>query len=254
VIAEPADYDPADFRNSPPWEQSWAYLYGQLPNGKFELNQHPWGADLPGINYGYPTATRAERSKIDTLYRNRALGYLYYLQTELGMSSLGLCPEDYPETDGFPESLYVREARRMIGCAYMKECDVTLAFERPVFDPIAVGDYPMDSHAVEPLSDSDAKHRGEGEFWLANHTPRYHVPLGVILPKDTPGVIVPTAVSASHVAYGTLRMEPVRMQMGQAAGILATAAVQMGIEPTEAASADSVREYMASIPPICDPT
>lgn len=232
TIPRPDGYDPRDYRYSPEWELSWAFQYGRLPNGKFELNQHPWGGDLPGINYYYPTASRSERKRISPLHLNRALGYLYYLQIELGMKSIGLCEEDYPETGGLPESLYVREARRMIGRTFMRECDITLSADRVVEHPIAVGDYPMDSHATAPALDPNARHRGEGEFWLVKHTPVYRVPLGVILPRSTLGMIVPTAVSASHVAYGTLRMEPVRMQMGQAAGVLAAVAVQTGLDPS----------------------
>lgn len=230
TIARPDHYDPDDYRHSPPWEESWAYLYAALPNDKYELNQHPWGGDLPGINYNYPTATPDERASIVGLYRDRALGYLYYLQTELGKRSIGLPEDEYPESEHIPPVLYVREARRMIGLATMTEADVTRGTAE---QSIAIGDYPMDSHATQPLDDPTAKHRGEGEFWLVRHTPVYQVPLGVILPDGVPGLIVPTAVSATHVAYGTLRMEPVRMAMGQAAGIVAALAVGRKADPTD---------------------
>ena len=233
TIPEPPDYDPDNYKNTPPWEESWAYLYAQLPNGKFELNQHPSGTDLPGVNYGYPQASHEERARIAELYRNRALGYLYYLQTELGKRSISLADDEYPDTENFPEVLYVREARRMVGLAFMQESDVTASLARDVPDCIAIGDYPMDSHATQPPEVPNARHRGEGEFWLVRQTPPYRVPLGIILPEGVPDLIVPTAVSASHVAYGTLRMEPVRMSMGQAAGALAASAVTDDVEPSE---------------------
>ncbi len=79
----------------------------------------------------------------------------------------------------------------------------------------------MDSHAVEDLKDPTAKHKGEGEMWLVDFTPWYQVPAGVLIPANVDGLIVSTAVSATHVGYGALRMESVRMSLGQAAGALA---------------------------------
>ncbi|MEN6521575.1 MAG: FAD-dependent oxidoreductase [Armatimonadota bacterium] len=232
-IPKPPNYNPEDYRYSPPWRESWAFTSGRLPNGKFEMNQHPWGTDLPGINYDYPYASPERRAEIDQLYRWRALGYLYYLQNELGMKSLGLADDEYPDNGNFPPTLYIREARRMFGQVSMDESDVTFARERSFTDSIAIGGYPMDSHAAENLADPNARHRGEGEFWLANYTPWYRVPIGVIIPEDTPGLLVPTAVSATHVAYGTLRMEPVRMSLGQAAGTLAAIALRYSTYPDQ---------------------
>ncbi|MEN6370825.1 MAG: FAD-dependent oxidoreductase [Armatimonadota bacterium] len=230
-IPEPPDYNPEDYRYSPPWKESWAFTSGRLPNGKFEINQHPWGTDLSEINYDYLYASSERRAEIDLLYRWRALGYLYYLQNELGMKSLGLADDEYPDNGNFPPTLYVREARRMIGLDSMDESDVTFARERSFADSIAIGDYPMDSHAAENLTDPNARHKGEGEFWLANYTPWYRVPIGIIIPEDTPGLLVLTAVSATHVTYGTLRMEPVRMSLGQAAGTCAALALRYSTYP-----------------------
>lgn len=231
TISEPPNYDPENYRYSPPWRQSWAFTSGRLPNGKFEINQHPWGTDYTEINYDYPYASPERRAEIDLLYRWRALGYLYYLQTEQGLKSLGLADDEYPDNGNFPPTLYVREARRMFGRDSMDESDVTFARERNFTDSVAIGDYPMDSHAAQELRDPAARHRGEGEWWLARYTPWYRVPFGVIIPKGAPGLIVPTAVSATHVGYGALRMEPVRMSIGQAAGTLAAIALRYSAYP-----------------------
>lgn len=231
TIPEPPNYNPEDYRYSPTWEESWAYSSGRLPNGKFEINQHPWGIDLPGINYSYPDGTPEERERIALLYRWRALGYLYYVQTELGQNTLGLADDEYPDNDNFPPTMYVREARRMVGRTGMNESDVTCARDRYYPDSIAIGDYPMDSHATQPPRSPDARDRGEGEFWLVRYTPWYRVPFGVVIPDESPGLLVSTAVSATHVAYGTLRMEPLRMSLGQAAGTLAAMAVRFGVDP-----------------------
>jgi hypothetical protein len=232
-IPMPPNYNPEDYRYSPVWEKSWAVLSGRLPNGKFELNQHPWGTDLPGINYDYPYADVRRREQIAQQYLWRALGYLYYLQNELGLRHLGLAEDEYPDNYNLPLTLYVRGARRMFGRAVMYESDVTCARERYIPTSIAIGDYPMDSHATEVLCDPDAKHRGEGEWWLVKYTPWYRVPLGIIMPEDAPGLLVPMAVSATHVAYGTLRMEPVRMSLGQAAGTLAALSIRYSCYPDQ---------------------
>lgn len=231
TIPKPPNYSPEDYRYSPQWEESWANTSGRLPNGKFEINQHPWGIDLPGINYSYPNGTPEERERIVELYRWRALGYLYYIQTELGQNTLGLAEDEYPDNCYLPHTMYVREARRMIGRDSMNESDVTCAREMYYPNSIAIGDYPMDSHATQPPVSPESRDRGEGEWWLVRYTPWYRVPFGVVIPENTQGLLVSTAVSATHVAYGTLRMEPVRMSLGQVAGTLAAMAVRFCVEP-----------------------
>jgi hypothetical protein len=229
----PPYYNPEDYRCSPAWQESWAYKHGRLPNGKFELNEHPWGSDLPGVNYNYPNAGCRERAEIAELYRWRALGYLHYIQTELGLRSIGLADDEYPDSGSFPPTLYVREARRMIGRSIMDESDISFGPERSVMTSVAIGDYPMDSHAIRMVESPHVKDRGEGEWWLVRYTPWYRIPLGVLIPEDTPGLLVSTAVSATHVAYGTLRMEPVRMSLGQAAGTIAGIAIRYGVYPSD---------------------
>lgn len=232
----PPGYNRLNYVLSPPWEQSWAYLYGRIPPGnKFEVNQHPHGTTLQEVNYRYPTASWEERQRIYQIYKNHVLGYLYYIQTELGQPNLGLAEDEFRDSDHLPPILYVRKARRIEGEVFMKEMDIILARERIRPDAIAIGDYPMDSHAVrrvvvkegEPVP--EMAHMGEGEFWLFQYTPWYQVPYGVLVPKRVEGLLVTTCVSASHVAIGSLRMEPVRMNMGQAAGVAAVLSLQTGI-------------------------
>lgn len=231
TIPQPPFYDKNNYIHTPPWEKTWAYLYGRFPGGKFEINQHPQGSNLPGINYDYPTASWKRRDEIAERYKWHALGYLYYIQTELGLKNIGLAEDEYRDNGNVPPQLYVREARRILGHVLMNESDVWKARERLRPDSIAIGDYPMDSHAVQPKTDWNSPDLGEGEFWLVNYTPWYQVPLGILLPLRLRNVLVSTAVSATHVAYGTLRMEPVRMNMGQAAGATAALALRYDTEP-----------------------
>ncbi len=231
----PPGYNRREYLLSPPWERSWAYLYGRIPNNKFEVNQHPHGTTLQEVNYRYPTASWEERQRIYQIYKNHVLGYLYYIQTELGQPNLGLAEDEFRDTDNLPPILYVRKARRIVGEVTLKEMDIILARERIRPDAIAIGDYPMDSHAVrkvvvpEGQETMELPHMGEGEFWLFQYTPWYQVPYGVMVPTGVEGLLVSTAVSSTHVTLGTLRMEPVRMNMGQAAGAAAVLSLQTGI-------------------------
>ncbi len=231
TIPKPPFYDKENYTRTPPWERTWAYMYGRIPGGKFEINQHPQGSNLPGINYDYPTAGWKRRDEIAERYKWHALGYLYYIQTELGLKNIGLAEDEYRDSNNVPPQLYVREARRIMGHVLMNESDVWKARERLRPDSISIGDYPMDSHATQPKTDWDSPDMGEGEFWLVNYTPWYQVPFGILLPLRLSNVLVSTAVSATHVAYGTLRMEPVRMTMGQAAGAAAALALRYDVEP-----------------------
>lgn len=231
TIPQPPFYNKENYIHTPLWERTWAYLYGRFPGGKFEINQHPQGSNLPGINYDYPTASWKRRDEIAERYKWHALGYLYYIQTELGLKNIGLAEDEYRDNGNVPPQLYVREARRIMGHVLMNQSDVWKARERLRPDSISIGDYPMDSHAVQPKTDWSSPDMGEGEFWLPQYTPWYQVPYGILLPLRLHNVLVCTAVSATHVAYGTLRMEPVRMNMGQAAGAAAALALRYGTEP-----------------------
>ena len=221
TIPKPPGYNREDFIHSPAWKESWAVTSGKLPQNKYELNQHPQGGDLQEINYPYPTGDYATRAHIEQLYRDHVLGYLYYIQTEQGQKQLGAPDDEYRDTGGFPPLLYVREGRRIIGEQMPVESDITnaLTFARP--ESVGLGDYPMDSHAVRVKTEWDRPDMGEGEWWLYKETPWHSLPLGVCIPKGLDNVWVTTAVSSTHVSFGTYRLEPVRMAFGQAAAISA---------------------------------
>lgn len=229
LIDKPNGYDPETYRYSPEWDQTWNATSGKLPNGKFEINTHPFGGDWPGINFDYPVANEQRRREIDAMYRDRALGYLYFLQNERGHKNLGLADDEFLDNGNFPVGLYIREARRVIGERIVTESEVTNARKLHRADSIAIAAYTMDSHAMEDLKDPTRKDKGEGEMYLAPLTPWSQVPYGVMVPRNVDGLLVTTAVSATHVGYGTLRMEPVRMSFGQAAGTAAYFAIARNI-------------------------
>ncbi|MGC8668056.1 MAG: FAD-dependent oxidoreductase [Chthonomonadales bacterium] len=233
TIPEPPGYDPRKYEHAPKWEQTWAVSSGRLPNDKFEINQHPQGSDLQVVNYPYPTASYAQRRRIEELYRRHDLGYLYYLQTVEGHKNLGLSEDDYRDSDGWPQLLYIREARRFKADITLDEHDVAYArwVARP--DAIGIADYPMDSHAVEPKTNWSTPDMGEGEFYLPQWTPWHQVPYGMMIPQRVDNLFVPTAVSATHVAYGTFRLEPIRMEFGEAVGIACWLCRRYGLAPRE---------------------
>jgi hypothetical protein len=229
TIPKPRGYRKEDFSHTPAWKESWAVTSGSMPGSKYELNQHPEGGDLQEINYPYPLGNSQTRARIEQLYRDRVLGYLYYIQTEQGQKQIGLPDDEYRDSGGFPPLLYVREGRRILGEELPVEADITNARRIVRPESVGIGDYPMDSHAVRPKTDWSRPDMGEGEWWLYRYTPWHELPLGVIVPQRLDNVFVTTAVSSTHVSFGTYRLEPVRMAFGQAAGIAALFCIRYGL-------------------------
>jgi hypothetical protein len=233
TIPRPAGYDEARYRHAPPWPRSWNATSGKLPNDKYEINQHPYGSDLQGINYGYPEASYAERRRMESRFRDHALGYLYWIQTGEGRKHIGLSEDDFRAEGGWPSLLYIREARRFEADVVMDESDIMDARKLVRPDAIGIGDYAMDSHATQPKEDPTTADMGEGEFYLPQYTPWHQVPFRIMIPRRVDNLFIATAVSATHVAYGTYRMEPVRMHFGSAAAIGAALCLRHGLLPRE---------------------
>lgn len=229
LIERPRFYDPEIFSPSPEWSKTWNATAGVLPNNHFEVNTHPFGTDWPGINFDYPVANTQRRHEIDAMYQDRALGYLYFLQNERGHKNLGLADDEFLDNGNFPVGLYIREARRIIGEHILAENEVTNARTFHRADSVGVADYPMDSHAMEDLKDPTRKDKGEGEIFLRTFTPWQQLPYSVMVPKRVENLLVTTAVSATHIGYGTLRMEPARMSYGQAAAAAAYLAITRSV-------------------------
>ena len=192
-----------------------------LPDGKMDIN-----IDLVGFNHDYPTASRERRLEIEERLRDFGINWLHYVRTELGHEELGLSTDDYRDTDGMPPVLYVREARRLIGEFTFTEHDAIRVGDRyehrtPLHPTsVTIGDYGLDSHRVGPVGTVSGDQRDSfGGFWQASNP--YQVPFEVMVARRFDNLLVPVAVSASKVGYSTLRMEPVRMNLGFAAGLAA---------------------------------
>ena len=232
TIARPPGYDPKNYVPEPKYSTWWAR--GPLANGKFQLNENMDGTDVTEINWRWVNGSRAERRKIWEQYRDFTLGYVYFRQTVMGEKSIGLTEDEFPENQHFPYYLYVREGRRLEGM-YMyneRDCIRVPGFPRPPLhkDSIAVGAWRIDSHAVSRDTEGYIYLGMEDRFKISAP---HQAPFGILVPKEVDGLLVPMAVSATHVGFQVLRLEPIRVAMGQAAGNAAALCVKQKIQPRE---------------------
>ncbi len=203
-----------------------------LPNNKVDINNNgAFSTDYLGGSWAYPEAGYAERAKIWQAHYDYTAGYLYFLahdpqvpqplQNE--MNQWGLAKDEFIDTSNWPPQLYVREARRMIGEYVMTQRDVQTEASKP--DPVGMGSYGIDSHNIQRVVSKESSVTNEGDTQVP--TQPYEIPYRILVPKrqEIQNLLVPVCVSASHVAYGTLRMEPQYMMMGQAAGVAAKLAI-----------------------------
>lgn len=240
----PPGYDPANYRLA-------GFGAGiSMPGQKTEMNANPAGNELQFINWTWPEATRAERAKLYETFRNHALGFLYYVQHERGWKHLGLPRDEFVDNGHVPYRVFVREARRIEGEAMMDEADVNPFLTRRGLvpelrpDTIAIGHYAIDSKPVLPKTDASTPEKGPGDFFLANIAAPFQVPFGAIVPRQVEGLLVPVALSATHVAFSAVRMDPTWMALGQAAGTAAALAVRGKIDPRHVPVRDLQRELI----------
>ena len=228
LLQPPPGYDPQRYK----WNPQKPYL----PNAKIDVLGINWGNDFNGPNYAYPEAGWEERAKIGRQYRDYALGYLYYIQTVGGQPNLGLADDEFTDNGNFPYRLYVREARRIQGLYRLTESDIHKdlrgnGFRGPLHrDAVAIGLYEMDSHNVQDPTSRESRCSGEGAINLVDVTGPYQIPYGVLVPKNREGLIVPVAISCTHVAMTTVRMEPVWSALGEAAGEAVALALEQGVK------------------------
>lgn len=191
------------------------------------LKSHMNSPILPGQNAAYPEASWPERQKIIERHKNFALGLIWFLQNDESMKSKwtqfrewGLAKDEFPDNDHIPYEMYVREARRLVGRHVITEHDGMMAKDyarAPIhFDSIAVTDWYMDSHAC--TTDSRPGFKYDGKLILTEESRPMHVPYRALLPQGVDNLLVPVCLSSTHVAWGALRLEPVWMQTGEAAG------------------------------------
>jgi len=208
-------------------------------NGKSTFN----AAILPGENHAYPDAPWPEREKIIERHKNFALGLMWFLQNDESVPSakredyrrIGLPLDEYPDHGNLPYELYVREARRIVGRHVFTELDNRLApgqgRTRVYRDSIAFTDWSMDSH--DCTTDRRPGFAYDGKLILTEESRPAQIPYRTLLPKGVDNLLVPVCLSATHVAWGAVRLEPVWMQTGEAAGLAAALAQRKGTLPAK---------------------
>lgn len=200
--------------------------YGRLPNNKYMINWPMQGNDY---YLNLIEMCREERALALKAAKNHTLGFLYFMQHELGLNTLGLADNEYPTPDRLPFIPYHRESRRIHGKVRFTINHITHPFDQPeklYRTAVAVGDYPVDHHhgrytGPDTLPDL--------HFYPI---PSYGLPLGVMIPVEVKDLIVAEkSISVTNIVNGTTRLQPVVLQIGQAAGVLAALAVKnkMGV-------------------------
>lgn len=205
------------------WPVATMITYGRLPNGKYMIN---WPID--GNDYYAQTieASPEERAAALSRAKNFTLGFVYFLQTELGLRNLGIADDEFPTDDGLPMIPYYRESRRIEGEVMFTVDHAARPYDQPeklYRTGIAVGDYAVDHHHYRY---PDWRSLPELHFYPI---PSYNVPLGSLIPKNIDNLVVAEkSISVSNLVNGTTRLQPVVMQIGQAAGALAALAASTG--------------------------
>jgi hypothetical protein len=221
------------------FDSGWREVFQKfdpIPNRKTDTNNHgPFSTDNIGMNYDYPEASYERRAEIIKEHEDYQKGLMYFLahdekvpiEVREEMAQWGLAADEFTDNGNWPHQIYVREARRMVGETVMTELEIQGI--KPVENPIGMGSYTMDSHNIQRYIKPDGFVQNEGDIGVHPQEP-YQIDLGSILPKksECTNLIVPVCVSSTHIAFGSIRMEPVFMILGQSAGTLAAAALDEG--------------------------
>jgi hypothetical protein len=243
-IEPPPNYDPAQYEllgrylealvaagHKPTLSQFWNPIW--MPNHKTDINNNGgFSTDFIGMNYDYPEADYATRERIAKAHENYIRGFLTYLATSprvpenmrREMQQWGMAADEFTETGGWPQALYVREARRMIGAYVMTEKNCR--YQETITDSVGLAAYNMDSHNCQRIV-KNGRVENEGDVQVPPMKP-YPISYRALTPKaeQCENLLVPVCLSASHIAYGSIRMEPVFMILAQSAATAASLALQ----------------------------
>jgi len=214
------------------WRETF-HKFDPIPNRKTDVNNHgPFSSDNIGKNYDYPDGSYERRKEIiseHTLYQK---GFYWFLKSDPRvpeevrerMALWGYAKDEFTDNGGWPYNIYVREARRMVSDFVMTENEVL--GKAPVNRAIGMGSYTMDSHNTQRYVTEEGFVQNEGDIGV--HTPPYQIDMGSILPvkEQCSNLLVPVCLSCSHIAFGSIRMEPVFMILGQGAATLAVISIE----------------------------
>ena len=237
----PEGYDPRQYElllriYAAGWRETFQ-KFDPVPNRKTDSNNHgPFSTDNIGFNYDYPEASYERRREILKEHETYQKGWLYFIandprvpkDVQEEMRRWGLPKDEFTDNGGWPHQIYVREARRMIGAFVMTEHE--LLKSRPTPDSVGMGSYTIDSHNVQRYITPDGGVQNEGDIGVSTGGP-YAIAYGALVPKrgQADNLLVPVCVSSSHIAFGSIRMEPVFMVLGQSAATAAIMASEAGV-------------------------
>lgn len=238
-ITQPKDYDASRYElllrvlEKAPAGNLWGFLkFDLMPNGKTDINNNgPFSTDMIGMNYNYPEADDATRKKIIYDHEVYVKGLLYFIghdermpeHLRREMLKWGYPKDEYTDNDHWSPQLYVREVRRMVGAYVMTQANCE--GRETVTDAAGMAAYTMDSHNCQRLV-VNGMVKNEGDVQIGGFGP-YPVSYRAIIPKaaECRNLLVPVCLSASHIAYGSIRMEPVFMVLAQSAATAAVVAI-----------------------------
>jgi hypothetical protein len=239
---KPSNYDERRFellfRNFEAGDHQFPMKPDMMPNGKTDTNNNrAFSTDYLGGNYKYPDAGYAERDAIIQDHENYQKGFMWTLQNHprvpdsirKEMAVWGLPKDEFVDNGGWPHQLYIREARRMVSDYVVTEQDCRRV--RLVEDSVGLGSYNMDSHNVRRFVTAEGFVQNEGDVQVSPGGP-YLISYRSIVPKkgQATNLTVPVCLSSSHIAYGSIRMEPVFMILGQSAATSAVLCLEAGID------------------------
>jgi hypothetical protein len=236
-FAKPERYDPSQYELlarvfATGWREAFQ-KFDPIPNRKTDTNNHgPFSTDDIGMSYDYPDASYERRREILAEHERYQKGLMYFLANDPRVpedvraetSRYGLPKDEFADNGGWPHQIYVREARRMVGAYVMTDRDCLDRKETP--DSVGLGSYSLDSHNVQRYVTADGHVQNEGDIGVAAPRP-YEIAYGSLTPRrdECRNLLVPVCLSSSHAAYGSIRMEPVFMILGQSAATAACLAI-----------------------------
>lgn len=223
------------------WRE-WFQKFDIIPNRKTDTNNHgPFSSDNIGRNYDYPEASYERRKEIIQEHEDYQKGLLYFVandprvpqEIQEEFQQWGLAKDEFTDNGNWPHQIYVREARRMIGKFVMTENE--LLKKTPTPEPVGMGSYTIDSHNIQRYVTEEGHVHNEGDIGVGLPGGPYEIAYGSLVPQEgeVENLLVPVAVSSSHIAFGSIRMEPVFMILGQSAATAAAMAIDSGISVQE---------------------
>jgi hypothetical protein len=236
-FSKPAGYDPLQYelllRNFEAGETRSPLAPVMMPNRKTDVNNnHGFSSDNIGMNYEWADGNYATRERLLAEHLAYQQGFLWTLvsnprvpeKIRNEVSRWGLCKDEFQATGGYPHQLYVREARRMVTDYVMTQhhCQGRAVAD----DPVGLAAYTMDSHNVQRYVDASGQVKNEGDVQVGGFSP-YPISYRSIVPREREcqNLLVPVCLAASHISYGSIRMEPVFMVLGQSSATAAALAI-----------------------------